>query len=191
MDQDRGAATADSTATVPAKARRSWRRRLLPAIAVLFVASMVAPDRPIVPVQGASVADWHPQSFWHHPWGASGVHKGIDIFAPEGRPVLAATSGFVVFSGRQGAGGNVAVVLGPRWRLHYYAHLREIGAAAGSFVAQGDALGTVGTTGNAAGRPPHLHYTVLTLPPYPWRVDSEPQGWKKMFYLDPGALLTE
>jgi murein DD-endopeptidase MepM/ murein hydrolase activator NlpD len=48
-----------------------------------------------------------------------------------------------------------------------------------------EALGIVGTTGNAKGKPPHLHYAIVTLIPYPWRIDSKPQGWKKMFYLNP------
>ncbi|HEB59025.1 MAG TPA: M23 family peptidase, partial [Gammaproteobacteria bacterium] len=33
------------------------------------------------------------------------------------------------------------------------------------------------------------HYSILTLIPYPWRWDASPQGWKKMFYLDPSIRL--
>ena len=50
-------------------------------------------------------------------------------------------------------------------------------------------LGSVGTTGNAAGRPPHLHYSIVTIPPYQWCIRFEKQGWKKAFYLDPDAQL--
>jgi hypothetical protein len=39
--------------------------------------SLLWPDAPTIPVQGATRADWHPHSFWYHPWGASGVHKGM------------------------------------------------------------------------------------------------------------------
>jgi len=82
------------------------------------------------------------------------------------------------------------VVLGPKWRIHYYAHMQTRSARVGQVVRQGDQLGTVGTTGNAAGKPPHLHYTIVTMVPYPWRVSSEPQGWKKTIYLNPHELLT-
>jgi len=140
-----------------------------------------------MPVQGATRADWNPRSFWYYPWGASGVHKGIDVFAQESRPVLAATSGVVIGSGFHGAGGNMIAVLGPRWRIHYYAHLSRLDVAAGAWVWRGEAIGAVGSTGNAAGKPPHLHYAVITAVPYPWRITAEPQGWLKMFFLDPGA----
>jgi murein DD-endopeptidase MepM/ murein hydrolase activator NlpD len=160
------------------------------AIVAFVAAPLLWHDEPIVPVQGATSADWHPRSYWYHPWGASGVHKGIDIFAPEGRPVLAATSGLVLRSGSHDAGGTVIAMLGPRWRIHYYAHLLCADVESGDWVRRGEPIGAVGTTGNAVGKPPHLHYAVVTLVPYPWRVTDEPQGWRKMFFLDPGAALS-
>ena len=36
----------------------------------------------------------------------------------------------------------------------------------------GSPLGTVGDSGNARGKPPHLHYAILSLLPYPWRADG-------------------
>lgn len=170
------------------------RRRLrvvvlgLGAVLLLFLAW---PDRPRIPVEGASRADWNARSFWHYPWGSSGVHKGIDIFAPEGRPVLAATSGLVFRSGSFGNGGNMIAVLGPRLRVHYYAHLSRMDVKRGDWVWRGQTIGAVGTTGNAAGKPPHLHYVIATVVPYPWRITGEPQGWRKMFFLDPGAELAD
>jgi len=86
-------------------------------------------------------------------------------------------------------GGNVVLVLGPKWRLHYYAHLKEIKTSRFSFVSSGSPIGSVGTTGNAVGKPAHLHYTIATVIPYPWRMDTDPQGWKKMFYLDSSKYL--
>jgi murein DD-endopeptidase MepM/ murein hydrolase activator NlpD len=115
---------------------------------------------------------------------------GVDIFAPEGRPVLAATSGLVVRSGLVGAGGTHRRGAGTALRIHYYAHLSRLDVGAGDWVWRGD-TGAVGTTGNAAGKPPHLHYTIVTLVPYPWRITAEPLGWQKMVFLDPGAEIAD
>lgn len=166
--------------------KRPRKRYLLLAI---LLAWLVAPEWPQVPVQGASSKDWHPQSFWFEPWGRSGVHKGIDIFAPRGTPVVAPTYGLVLLRGEIGMGGKVLLVLGPKWRLHYFAHLEQQDAWPGQPLLPGSVLGTVGDSGNARGKPPHLHYTILSLLPYPWRTDDSSQGWKKMFYLDPSRWL--
>jgi peptidoglycan LD-endopeptidase LytH len=138
-----------------------------------------------MPVEGATEGDYNKKSFWFYPWGKSGTHKGVDIFAGEGTNVLAATGGLVLYTGEIKMGGNVVLILGPKWRLHYYAHLKEIKTSTFSWASKEDVIGTVGTTGNAKGKPPHLHYTIATPIPYPWRIDSAPQGWKKMFYLNP------
>ena len=116
------------------------------------------------------------------------MHKGIDIFAVHGKPVISAVPGVVLYRGQLGLGGNVAVVIGPKWRLHYYAHLAEASSGL-TFVRSGSALGAVGSSGNAAGKPPHLHYAVLSLVPIPWRYSAATQGWKQMFFLDPAAVL--
>jgi hypothetical protein len=50
-------------------------------------------------------------------------------------------------------------------------------------------LGRVGTSGNAIGKPAHLHYSIISLLPLPWRMDTSAQGWKKMFFLNPHELL--
>ena len=165
------------------------RRWLLIVVALLFLAGMVLPQSLAIPVRGASRSDWNPTSFWHSPWGASGVHKGIDIFSPEGTPVLAATSGWVVYVGQWRRGGKVILTLGPRWCLHYYAHLQTIDVSMGRWIWRGEAMGQVGRTGNAANTPSHLHYSIFTLVPYAWRLDGGESGWKKMFFLDPSNLL--
>jgi peptidoglycan LD-endopeptidase LytH len=68
-------------------------------LVVCFGGFVIPEGQRQIPVAGASYKDWNPQSFWYHPWGRSGVHKGIDIFAKEGTPTIAATSGLVVYSG--------------------------------------------------------------------------------------------
>jgi murein DD-endopeptidase MepM/ murein hydrolase activator NlpD len=156
--------------------------------AAVITAGFLLPESPLIPVQRATPGDWNANSFWYHPRGPSVVHKGIDIFAGAGQPVVGATGGVVVYKGTLGAGGNV-VVLGPKWRCHYYAHLSRFRASWFSWVSQGEPVGQVGTTGNAQGKPPHLHYSVFTLLPYFTRWDNSRQGWMKMFFLDPNNLL--
>jgi murein DD-endopeptidase MepM/ murein hydrolase activator NlpD len=100
-------------------------------------------------------------------------HEGIDIFAPRGTQVLSATHGMVLYRGWNRLGGKTVTVLGPGGYRHYYAHLNEYDAPGnGDWVEQGEVLGYVGDTGNAAGTPPHLHYGIYApgtgaIDPYP------------------------
>jgi peptidoglycan LD-endopeptidase LytH len=166
-------------------------KRILIGLLIIVALGFLIPQRFTNPVAGADDGDYHPESFWFYPWGTSVVHKGVDIFAAQGTDVVAATDGVVVHTGKFAKGGNVVLVLGPKWRMHYYAHLKEINTGSFSWISKGEKLGAVGTTGNAAGKPPHLHYTIYSLVPYPWRIDTSRQGWKKMFFLNPISYLKE
>ncbi len=168
--------------------------KLFAALAItlllVFIGGFLLPQQRIIPVLGATTRDWNPKSFWYSPWGLSGVHKGIDIFAKEGTPVIAATNGLVVYTGTFDLGGNVALVLGAKWRLFYYAHLREVSASTGQWLDGDEALGTVGSTGNAQGKPPHLHFAIISLLPMLNQYDpSLQQAWERMFYVDPDIYL--
>jgi len=147
------------------------------------------PDRLVIPVQNATEKDWNHTTFWYQPWGESGVHKGIDIFAPKGTNLISVSNGIVIYKGQFGIGGNVLIVLGPKWRLHYYAHLESATPGLGQLVSSSEKIGTIGDSGNAKGKPAHLHYSVITLLPYLWRWDSGAQGWKKIFFLNPNEML--
>ena len=101
--------------------------------------------------------------------GGARVHDAIDIMAPAGTPVLAATEGIVeklFFS--EGGGGITAYVRSPdrRW-IYYYAHLQAYapGLREGTRLARGDAVGTVGSSGNANPAGPHLHFAVHRMEP--------------------------
>lgn len=167
---------------------KKTKTAIIVIIGVVF-AGYFLPERSVIPVQGASEQDWNHHTFWYGPWGRSGVHKGIDIFSPAGTPVIASTYGVVVFKGKIKLGGNVIAVLGPKWRVHYYAHLKDFNVNSGSFVNTAETIGSVGTSGNAQGKPPHLHYSIITLLPYLWRWDTTTQGWKKIFILNPSEKL--
>ncbi len=165
--------------------KRKRIRKLFFAFVVISILGLLIPQNIIIPVEKATQNDWHPETFWYYPWGKSVTHKGVDIFAKEGTNVLSSTNGIVLYTGEVGRGGNVILVLGPKWRLHYYAHIKEIKIKSFRYADRGSIIATVGTSGNAVGKSPHLHYSIVTLIPYPWRIDSDRQGWKKMFYLNP------
>ena len=156
---------------------------------VLIIIGLLIPENMIIPVKNASAKDWNHKTFWFEPWGSSGVHKGIDIFGKKGTPVLSSTKGVVVYTGTMGKGGNVVAVLGPKWRIHYYAHLESISVSGGALLWSGAVIGTLGDSGNALGKPPHIHYSIFSLIPIPWLITTETQGWKKMFFLNPHEKL--
>ena len=113
-----------------------------------------------VPVQGVRakrIADT-----WGGPRSGGRRHQGTDIFAKRGTPVTSATRGIVVRIGDYGIGGKHVWVLGPGGERHYYAHLDGWvpNLHAYQVVREGEALGSVGDTGNARGTPPHLHYGI-------------------------------
>ncbi len=139
----------------------------------------MVPERKTMPVFGASSADWNRDTFWYEPWGRSGVHKGIDIFAAEGTELQATVDGIVLFNGELAQGGNVVVLLGPKWRLHYYAHLAQSDTRTLRFHRSRSRLGSVGDSGNAKGKSPHLHYSIVSLFPLPWLIDGSNQAIKK------------
>lgn len=167
---------------------KTIRKLVLVILAVFFIGFLI-PERIKIPVVGASRPDWNPKSFWAEPWGTSGVHKGIDIFGKKGAGVTSTTDGIVVYAGQIKKGGNVVLVLGPKWRLHYFAHLDTIRTSRFAFVGSGEWIGTLGDSGNAQGKPPHLHYSIIRLVPVPWAADDSTQGVKKAFFIDPSGYL--
>jgi murein DD-endopeptidase MepM/ murein hydrolase activator NlpD len=93
--------------------------------------------------------------------GGRREHHGIDILAPRGTTVLSASDGVVSSVAVTDVGGKVVWVLDPARDLSlYYAHLDSQGVSSGTRVRAGDALGTVGNTGNARTTVPHLHFGV-------------------------------
>jgi len=161
------------------------KSKILIIILVLFLLGFILPEPITIPVENATNKDWHPKTFFYGPWGTSGVHKGVDIFAKLDTPVIAATNQLILYRGQINKGGKVIVAIGPKWRIHYYAHLSTIDHNAGLLVSVGSKIATVGDSGNAKGKAPHLHYSLLSLLPLPWLADNSTQGYKKAFYLNP------
>lgn len=85
-------------------------------------------------------------------------HKGIDIDGAREERVLAAAAGEVVFSGRMTGYGTVVMIDHGDRLITLYAHLSRSAVRLEDRVAQGQAIGYVGSTGNATGS--HLHFEV-------------------------------
>jgi murein DD-endopeptidase MepM/ murein hydrolase activator NlpD len=102
------------------------------------------------------------QSFFGDPRdGGRRDHHGVDIFAPRGTPVLAATAGRVSSVRETAIGGRVVWLRDERGRQSvYYAHLETQLVERGQRVRPGDTLGLVGNSGNARSTPPHLHFGI-------------------------------
>ena len=101
---------------------------------------------------------------WHAARGNHRQHEGQDIFATRGTPVYSATSGYVYNIGENHLGGQTVSVIGAGGRVYYYAHLDSYAdhLEEGDYVTTQTILGSVGTTGNARGTPPHLHFGIYT-----------------------------
>ena len=130
---------------------------------------------PLEDVRKKQIADT-----WQAPRGTNRRHEGQDIFAPKGTPILSATRGYIYNIGENALGGQTVSVVGAGGRIYYYAHLDSYarGIGVGDFVTTRTVLGYVGTTGNAQGTPPHLHFGVYTpggaVNPFPKLTDRIP-----------------
>jgi murein DD-endopeptidase MepM/ murein hydrolase activator NlpD len=130
---------------------------------------------PLEDVRRNAIADT-----WQAPRGDGRKHEGQDIFAPRGTPILSATSGYIYNIGENNLGGQTVSVISKGGRVYYYAHLDSYarGIHIGDRVTTRSVLGYVGTTGNAQGTPPHLHFGVYTssgaINPLPMLTDRIP-----------------
>jgi murein DD-endopeptidase MepM/ murein hydrolase activator NlpD len=148
------------------------------------VAQLYTQDPPQTIVMPVPVSRTEIANTWHAPRGANRLHEGQDIFAPRGTPTYSATNGYIYNIAENRLGGQTVSVIGAGGRVYYYAHFDSYapGIAEGDYVTPDSVLGYVGTTGNAQGTPPHLHFGVYTatgaINPLPMLTDR-PQEEKK------------
>lgn len=96
--------------------------------------------------------------------GGTRPHKGIDIAAPPGTPIVAPADGTVTFAGKEAEYGRLICLDHGHGFTTMYGHLQELLVQIGEKVSKGQILGKVGHSGNSTG--PHLHYEV--------RIDGTP-----------------
>jgi murein DD-endopeptidase MepM/ murein hydrolase activator NlpD len=105
-------------------------------------------------------------------WGR--MHRGIDVAAPTGTPVVASAPGVVSEVGWDGYGyGNYVEVTHPDGAVTLYGHNDRVLVRQGQVVAQGEQISEMGSTGRSTG--PHVHFEIH----YPGRGAVNP-----MAYLD-------
>jgi peptidase M23-like protein len=107
---------------------------------------------------------------------AGGQHRGIDVGAPTGTPVVAPAAGTVSFAGTVPGGGLTLAIRTPDGYSVTLVHLGAIGAARGATVREGEVVGSVGPTGESELPEPYVHLGI--------RVAADEQG-----YVDPLSLL--
>ena len=93
------------------------------------------------------------------PWEEAGrLHKGVDIAAPRGEPVLAAADGRVLKIGVDGGYGRFVEVGHAAGMSTLYGHLSAFEARPGMAVKAGQPIGRIGSTGSSTGS--HLHFEI-------------------------------
>jgi peptidoglycan LD-endopeptidase LytH len=87
-------------------------------------------------------------------------HRGIDLLADAGTPLVAVVSGTIIRLSNtdRGRGGISLWLRDRRGMAYYYAHNQHNLVRLGQRVRAGQVIARVGATGNAKGGPPHLHF---------------------------------
>jgi murein DD-endopeptidase MepM/ murein hydrolase activator NlpD len=118
--------------------------------------SLLASTPAIRPATG-----WLSSGFGHRisPFtGLKEFHRGLDIAARTGTPIIATADGVVTFAGRKGGLGKMLVIDHGRGMVTRYCHLQKSLVRSGTRVKRGDKIALVGNTGRSTA--PHLHYEV-------------------------------
>jgi murein DD-endopeptidase MepM/ murein hydrolase activator NlpD len=90
--------------------------------------------------------------------GRRELHKGLDIAAPKGSPIIAPADGRVIYANRKGLMGNMVTIKHGYGIVTRYGHLSKMLKKKGEKVERGEVIALVGSTGRSTG--PHLHYEV-------------------------------
>lgn len=132
------------------------------------------------------------QQFMYEKAGGGPGHRGLDVAAATGTPVLAAAPGRVTISMYEPAYGNrVVIEHGPddtgRKVQTLYFHLAERDVKVGQRVARGAQIGVVGETGLLSSFP-HLHFEYHRESTPGARVKTGNNWWQGIEQQDPNAF---
>lgn len=89
-------------------------------------------------------------------WGR--WHKGIDLAAPMGSPIVAAADGVVIYVGPASGFGRLVLVRHSGTLVTAYGHMSAYRTHVGAHVRAGELIALVGSAGHSTG--PHLHFEV-------------------------------
>lgn len=108
---------------------------------------------------------------WGFPRSGGRRHKGVDMFASRGTPLYAVQAGTARASTNT-LGGRSVHLTSTSGHRYYYAHLDSWAFSGTKRVSQGEVVGYVGSSGNAAATSPHLHFEIrpgggAAVNPYP------------------------
>jgi len=108
------------------------------------------------PVNGASAFT----DTWGAPRSGGRSHRGVDMMAARGTPLVAIESGSVLRLSNSSLGGITLYLKGDSGDVYYYAHMDGYasGISKGMALSVGQLIGYVGSTGNASYSAPHLHF---------------------------------
>jgi murein DD-endopeptidase MepM/ murein hydrolase activator NlpD len=90
--------------------------------------------------------------------GRREFHKGYDISAKEGTPILATADGVVTYAGRKGLLGKTIIIDHGHGMVTRYGHCKKFLKKRGEKVKRWEKIAVVGNTGRSTG--PHVHYEV-------------------------------
>jgi len=135
-------------------ARVSQERKIIDAALTNWRDAPVSDVRLKAPVDGPRSSSFGLRRFFNDE--PRSPHKGMDIAATAGTPVIAPRAGIVTATGDYYFNGNTVIVDHGQGYITMYCHLSMIDVEPGQSVSPGDALGAVGSTGRVTG--PHLHF---------------------------------